>query len=37
MKMIDVSEKDVTLREAVVEGKIFLKQEIIERIKNKKI
>lgn len=34
MKMIDVSGKDVTLREAIVEGKIFLKQEIIERIKN---
>lgn len=37
MRMIDVSGKDITLREAIVEGKIFLKTEVIEKIKNKDI
>lgn len=37
MKMIDVSQKDATLREAVVEGKILLKTQVINDIKSKKI
>ena len=37
MKMIDIGEKNVTLREAVVEGKVFLKPEVILAIKEKKI
>jgi len=37
MKMIDIGEKKVTLREAIVEGKITLKPKIIELIKKNKI
>jgi len=34
--MIDISEKDSILRIATASGKIYLKKETIERIKNKK-
>ena len=37
MKMIDISEKDITLREAIVEGRIFLEKDTIEKIKNKDV
>ena len=37
MKMISISEKEVTNREAVVEGKVSLKPSVILDIKNKKI
>lgn len=37
MGMIDISMKKVTEREAVVEGKIYLKPEVLKLIKNKKI
>jgi cyclic pyranopterin phosphate synthase len=37
MTMIDISNKEVTSREAVVEGKIILSPEVILRIKNKDI
>ncbi|MDP2943017.1 MAG: cyclic pyranopterin monophosphate synthase MoaC, partial [Candidatus Omnitrophota bacterium] len=33
MKMIDVGGKDVTLREAIVEGMIILKPEVLKAIK----
>ncbi|QIW23335.1 cyclic pyranopterin monophosphate synthase MoaC [Sulfolobus sp. S-194] len=36
-KIIDISSKDVVLREAVVEGYIKLRKETIEKIKNKEI
>ena len=35
--MIDISEKDSILRIATASGKIYLKKETIERIKNKKV
>ena len=35
--MIDISEKDSIIRIATASGKIYLKKETIERIKNKKI
>ena len=37
MKMIDVSDKEVTKREAMVEGIVCLKSKVIALIKNKKI
>lgn len=37
MKMIDIGEKGITLREAVVEGKIFLKPDVILAIKKNKM
>ena len=37
MKMIDIGKKKVTLREAVVEGKLSLKPAVILAIKRKKI
>ena len=37
MKMIDISDKDITKREAIVEGKVFLKSSVIKDIENKKI
>ena len=37
MGMIDISSKKVTEREAVVEGKVYLKPEVLKLIKNKKI
>lgn len=37
MKMIDISKKGVTKREAVVEGEISLKPSVIRAIKKKKI
>lgn len=37
MTMIDIGEKEITSREAVVEGKIYLKASIINDIKNNKI
>ena len=37
MKMVDVSDKEVTKREAVVEGIVCLKPKVIALIKNKKI
>lgn len=35
--MIDITEKDIVKREAKASGKIFLKKETIEQIKNKEI
>jgi len=35
--MIDISEKDSIIRIATASGKIYLKKETIERIKNKKV
>ena len=35
--MIDISEKDIILRTAKASGKIFLKEEIVERIKNNQV
>ncbi|MHA1438445.1 MAG: cyclic pyranopterin monophosphate synthase MoaC [Promethearchaeota archaeon] len=35
--MIDISDKDIILRIAKASGKIYLKKETIERIKNKEI
>jgi len=35
--MIDISEKDTIIRIARASGKIFLKKETIERIRNKKV
>ncbi len=37
MKMIDVGKKRVTLRKAVVEGKVFLKPKVITAIKKRKL
>jgi len=37
MEMIDISNKDVTSREAIVEGKIIIKKDVIEKIINKEI
>ena len=37
MGMIDISEKEVTQREAIVEARIFLKAKLIELIKKGKI
>lgn len=37
MKMIDIAEKEITQREAVVEATLLMKPEIIELIRNKKI
>jgi cyclic pyranopterin phosphate synthase len=37
MKMADIGHKDVTTREAVVEGKIYLKPSVILAIKKKQI
>ena len=37
MKMIDIGKKNVTEREAIVEGKVFLKPSVISDIKKKKI
>ena len=37
MAMIDIGNKDVTAREAVVEGKVYLKASVISDIKKKKI
>ncbi len=37
MKMIDVGQKNITVREAVVEGKVFLKPKVITAIKEKKL
>lgn len=37
MGMIDISSKKFTEREAVVEGKVYLKPEVLKLIKNKKI
>src|SRR3990167_3283473 len=37
MKMIDVSAKKITEREAIAEGEIYLKSEVIGLIKEKKI
>ena len=37
MKMIDISAKEATVREAVVEGRVYLKLEVIRMIKDKKI
>ena len=37
MKMIDISKKVVTEREAVVEGRVYLKASVIQAIKEKKI
>lgn len=36
-KVVDISSKDVVLREAVAEGFIRLKKETIEKIKNKEV
>ena len=35
--MIDISEKKIVKREATASGKIFLKQDTIDKIKNKQI
>ncbi len=35
--MIDISEKDTIIRIATASGKIYLKKEVIERIKNKNV
>jgi len=35
--MIDITEKDIIERKATASGKIFLKEETIERIKNKNV
>ena len=35
--MIDISEKDIILRTAKASGKIFLKEETVERIKNNQV
>ena len=35
--MIDISEKDIILRTAKASGKIYLKEETIERIKNNQV
>lgn len=35
--MIDISNKEVTKREAIVEGKVYLKEKVIRLIKKKKI
>ncbi|MBU1198790.1 MAG: cyclic pyranopterin monophosphate synthase MoaC [Nanoarchaeota archaeon] len=37
MQMIDISDKEVIKRRAVAQGKILLKKETIEKIKNNKI
>ncbi|MFH1783416.1 MAG: cyclic pyranopterin monophosphate synthase MoaC [bacterium] len=37
MKMIDIVAKDISSREAVVEGKISLKPSVVRAIRNKKI
>ena len=37
MKMVDISAKEPTAREAVVEGKVYLQPRVIRLIKNKKI
>ncbi len=37
MGMIDIGKKDVTLREAIVEARVYLKASVIKLIKNKKI
>ncbi len=37
MGMIDIGKKDVTLREAIVEARVYLKDSVIKLIKNKKI
>lgn len=37
MGMLDISKKEITEREAIVEGKIYLKPETIKSIRNKKI
>ncbi|MFC1623989.1 cyclic pyranopterin monophosphate synthase MoaC [Candidatus Omnitrophota bacterium] len=37
MKMIDIGKKDRTLREAVVEGRVYLKPSVILAIKRKEI
>jgi cyclic pyranopterin phosphate synthase len=37
IKMVDISGKEETCREAVAEGWVFLKPEVIELIKDKKI
>ena len=37
MKMIDIGKKDVTKREAVVEGKVSLEASVIRAIREKKI
>ncbi|MBB5252943.1 cyclic pyranopterin monophosphate synthase MoaC [Sulfurisphaera ohwakuensis] len=36
-KIVDISSKDIVLREAVVEGYIKLRKETIEKIKNKEV
>lgn len=35
--MIDIGKKEVTLREAIVEARVYLKTSVIKLIKNKKI
>lgn len=37
MKMIDISKKDITEREAIVAGKVFMKGSVISAIKEKRI
>jgi cyclic pyranopterin monophosphate synthase len=37
MAMIDIGKKEVTLREAIVEARVYLKAEVIKLIKNKEI
>ena len=37
MAMIDIGKKEVTLREAIVEAKVYLKASVIKLIKNKEI
>ncbi|HAZ10579.1 MAG: molybdenum cofactor biosynthesis protein C [Omnitrophica bacterium GWA2_41_15] len=37
MAMIDIGKKEVTLREAIVEARVYLKTSVIKLIKNKKI
>ena len=37
MAMIDIGKKEVTLREAIVEARVYLKASVIKLIKNKKI
>ncbi len=37
MKMVDISVKEITKREAVAEGRVYLKQDVIRLIRDKKI
>ena len=37
MKMIDISKKEITKREAVVEGIVYIKAKIIKLIREKKM